>query len=189
MASINAGKITKGMVMLWKNEPYLVIDFQRVNPGKGSAFTRTKLKNSVTGNVYDATFKTDEKIEEIELEKKNATFLYGDKNSYNFLDSASYEQSAIDKNIVGEQGQYLKENLDVQILFYQDRAISVILPKKIEYKVIEAPEGIKGDSVNAPRKFVTLENNLKISAPLFVKEGDVIRVNTESGEYVERVEQ
>lgn len=187
MPTITTSDFKKGVALLWKNEPYIIANFQKVNPGKGTAFTRTKIKNCKTGKVLEITFKSGEQIETADLMRKKAQFLYEDPNSYNFMEQDTYEQVNINKEIVGEQGKYLKEDLEVYILYYNGNPISIDLPPKINYKVTEAPEAVKGDTSTTATKYITLENGLKITAPLFIKEGDNIKVNTETGEYVERV--
>ncbi|MFC1612965.1 elongation factor P [Patescibacteria group bacterium] len=184
--TITTSDFKKGVALIWKNEPYVIIDFQKVNPGKGSAFTRTKIKNCQTGKVIDITFKASEQVEQADLTRKKAQYLYEEPNSYNFMEQDNYEQVSIDKETLGEDGKYLKEDLEVYILYYNNNPISIDLPAKISYKVIEAPQAVKGDTSSTATKFITLENGLSISAPIFIKENDLVRVNTDTGEYIER---
>lgn len=180
--------IKKYSIVKWKGELYIITDFQHINPGKGSAFTKFKLKNVKTGKVLEETLKANEAgLESADTEHRNLQYLYQDGNTYYFMDSESYEQFGLDEEVIGEQAKYLKDGLKIIALFYEGNPITIKLPSKIEYKVIEAPEGVKGDSASGNvTKRITLENGLNIPAPLFIKEGDIIKVNTETGEYVER---
>lgn len=187
MPTITTSDFKKGVAVLWKNEPFVITDFQKVNPGKGTAFTRTKIKNCKTCKVLEITFKSGEQVETADLQKKKAQYLYEEPENYNFMEQDSYEQVSIPKDLIEEQGKFLKEDLEVYILYYNNNPISIDLPPKATYKVTEAPDAVKGDTSTTATKYITLENGLKIQAPLFVKEGDIVRVNTETGEYVERV--
>ncbi|MFH0854438.1 MAG: elongation factor P [bacterium] len=187
MPTITTSDFKKGVALLWKGEPYVIADFQKVNPGKGTAFTRTKIKNCQTGKLLEITFKSGEQVETADLQRKKAQYLYEEPENYNFMEQDTYEQASISKDVIGEQGKFLKEGLEIYILYYNNNPISIDLPPKADYKVIEAPDAVKGDTSTTATKYITLENGLKIQAPLFIKEGNIVRVNTESGEYVERV--
>lgn len=187
MPSITTSDFKKGVALLWKNEPYVIVDFQKVNPGKGTAFTRTKIKNCQTGKVLEITFKSGEQVEQADLLRRKTQYLYEEPDAYNFMEQDTYEQVSISKDILGEQGKFLKEDLEVYILYYNGTPISIDLPPKVDYKVTEAPEAVKGDTSTTATKFITLENGMEVQAPLFVKEGDVVKINTGTGEYVERV--
>lgn len=181
-----ASDIQKGLVILFKNEPHLVTDFQHVNPGKGGAFIRTKLKSLKTGKVLENTFKVEENIDFVDLERKKVQFLYQTDREYTFMDMNTFEQFTISEEILGQYAPYLKEGLEVNLLVSEGTPITVDFPKKVVYKVIEAPPAVKGDTATNVTKEITLENGLKIKAPLFIKENDLVIVNTETGEYVER---
>jgi elongation factor P len=181
-----ASDIQKGLAIIFKNEPYLVIDFQHVNPGKGSAFVRTRLKSLKTGKVLENTFKADETIEFVELERKKVQYLYGTENEYTFMDMNTYEQFSVKAEVIGQYAPYLKEGLEVALLLSNGLPVTVDFPKKVVLKVIEAPPAVRGDTATNVTKEITLENGLKVKAPLFIKEGDMVVVNTERGEYVER---
>lgn len=186
MPTITTSDFKKGAALLWKNEPFVITDFQKVNPGKGTAFTRTKIKNCQTGKVLEITFKSGEQVETADLQRKKAQYLYEEPDNYNFMEQDSYEQVSIPKDVIGEQGKFLKEDLEVYVLYYNSNPISIDLPPKATYKVTEAPDAVRGDTSTTATKYITLENGLQIQAPLFIKEGDAVRVNTETGEYVER---
>lgn len=180
--------ISKGLAVKHKGEICLVTEFQHVNPGKGAAFVRTRLKNVKTGKVVEETFKSGEQIEAVDLEKRRMQYLYNDPAGFYFMDPTSYEQVSIARDDVGEAAPYLKEGQEAIILLHDDRPITLELPKKMKFKVVGAPPGVKGDTASGRvMKEVELEGGLKVQTPLFVSEGDEIVVNTETGEYVERV--
>lgn len=185
MASVN--EITKGIVIKQNGELLLVTDFQHVNPGKGSAFVRTKLRNLKSGKSFDITFKSNEDVEIVEVERRQMQFLYQNDGMYAFMDNTNYEQTEINEDILGDKKIFLKEGVEVYLAIYEGTPIAVELPRKIAYKVVEAPPGVRGDTAGGNvTKEVVLENGLRLQAPLFIKEGDAIVVNTDTGEYVER---
>ncbi len=177
----------KGLKIEYKGEPYIIVDFQHVKPGKGVAFVKTRLKNLITGNVIDEVFRSGDKVGKPDLEEKHAQYLYKDGTSYYFMDTETYDQFFIEENILGDTRFYLKENIEVDILFYKERPISVELPNFVELKVTETDPGIKGDTVSGGSKPAITETGLKVQVPLFINEGDIIKVDTRSGEYIERV--
>jgi len=179
--------IKKGIIIKFKDSLWLVTEFQFVNPGKGSAFFRTKLKNIKDGKVVENTFKSGESIEIGDLTRKNMQFLYADGDGFNFMDPQSYDQILLNKDIVGDRAPYLKEDLEVMVLFHESSPVTLEIPIKITYEVTDAPPAVKGDTASGNlTKEVTLENGLKIQAPIFIKQGDKLVINTEKGEYVER---
>jgi elongation factor P len=183
----DTSSIRKDVFMMWNDAPHIVVDFQHVNPGKGSAFVRTRLKNVQTGKVLEHTFKVGEAIELADMERVTMQYLYKDADNYYFMDNASYEQHSIGTDILGERGAYLKEGQEVLVLMHQGMTMSVDLPKKLTLKVVEAAPSVKGDTAaGRVTKEVVLETGMKVAAPLFIKEGDMVVVNTETGEYVER---
>lgn len=184
---ISSSQIKNGTAIIFKNDPWVVIEFQHVNPGKGSAFVRTRIKNLKSNKVVENTFKANEKLEEAQLNYRKMQFLYCDDTNCNFMDNNTYDQFEISRDLVEDKIKYLQEGANVYIVFVEGKPVNINLPKKMEYKVTEAPPGVKGDSASSPTKTITLENGLKIFAPLFIKEGEIVRVNTETGEYVERV--
>lgn len=179
--------IKKGVVILFKNEPHLVVEFEHIMPGKGAAFIRTKLKNLKSGKVLENTFKVGEKIDLVDLEKRKVQFLYSADEKYTFMDNTTYEQFEVGRDVMAGFEPYLKEGLEITLLFSDGAPVTVEFPKKVAYKVIESLPGVRGDTASGRvTKEVTLENGLKIRVPLFIKEGETIIVNTETGEYVER---
>jgi elongation factor P len=184
MPSVN--EISKETVLMFKGEPHVVIEFQHVNPGKGSAFVRTRLKNARTGKVFENTYKSAETVEFVDLERRNLQYTYNDGTNWYFMDQATFEEVFIPKELLGDKVNYMKEGLEITGWFYQGECLNVVLPKKIVLKVTEAFPAVKGDSSGNISKEVTLETGYKVGAPIFIKTGDLVSINTETGEYVER---
>jgi elongation factor P len=179
--------IKNGLYMMFKDAVHIVSEFQHVNPGKGSAFVRVKLKNIQTGKTLENTFKSGEAIEVVNLDRSNMQYLYQDSSGYNFMDNSTYEQVAIPTEAIGDMGEYLTEGLEVIVLSTNGSILSVELPKKLTFEVVEAEPAVKGDTASGNvKKEVTLETGKKLAVPLFINQGDKVVVNTESGEYVER---
>lgn len=176
-----------GSLVVFNNEPYQVIFSQHARTAQRRAFVRTKLKNLISRQILEKTFNASDKIEEADVEKVKVNFLYAEKDELFFMDNQTYEQFSFKKSLLGSQEKFLKEGLAVDILIFNKKPINIDLPKKIDLKVIEAPPGIKGDSATSPTKTVVLETGAKINVPIFIKAGDVIKINTETGVYVERV--
>lgn len=177
----------KGLAIRYNGETYVLIGYQFVNPGKGSAFTRAKIKNVKSGKVVEVTFKSGENIEEANMEYKKCQYMYTDGTDYFFMDNVNYEQFPMSGEMIGEQGQYMMDGGEVTIVFVDNLPVSIQLPPKMDFVVKEAPPGERGDTATGATKQVVIETGAKVNAPLFIKEGDKIRVNTETGEYVERV--
>jgi elongation factor P len=184
---IKASQISKGMFLLMKGEPHVVSEREFVNPGKGPAFVRVKLKNVKTGLVIKETIKSQDSVEDVFVESKEAQFLYTDSDSYHFMDNQTYEQYAIFIAGLEDRKNYLKEGESYQLVFYEDRPIDIKLPYKMVLTVTRAENAVKGDTVSNITKNVTVETGLEVKVPIFIKEGDRLLVNTETGEYVERV--
>ncbi len=185
-----ANEISRGLILNYKNEPHLVVDFQHVNPGKGSAFVRTRLKALKTGKVVENTFKSDEGVEFVEMERTKVQYLYGTATEHAFMDTKNYEQFSIGHEVLGEYAKYLKEGLEVTLLVDEDGIpITVDFPKKVTLKVTEAFEASRGDTSGNVTKEVTLENGLTARVPMFIKQGDMLVLNTDTGDYVERASQ
>lgn len=179
--------IRKGAVIRHQNDLYVVVDFQHINPGKGAAFVRTRMKHLGTGKVIEITYKTSETLEIVQVNFQTMQYLYKNGDNYAFMNMSTYEQIEMDGDLVGDEGKYLKEGVDCVIGLYEERPVSIQIPKKIKYKVVEAPPAVKGDSAAGNvTKEVTLDNGLKIQAPIFIKEGEEILVNTETGDYSAR---
>ena len=168
-------------------DPYKMIFFQHVKPGKGGAFVRTKLKNLRTGRVIERTFRSGERLDEADVQDRRMSYLYQDGDGLVFMDSESFDQMSIPLERVGETRNYLKENLEVDVLLYKGNAINIELPAFIEAVITKTEPGIKGDTASGSTKPATIETGAVEQVPLFVKEGEKIRVDTRTGEYVERV--
>lgn len=167
--------------------PYSIVFFQHVKPGKGNAFTRTKLRNLVTGSQLERTFKSGEKFKPADLEQKEMQFLYKEGTKFNFMDTSNYEQTYLDEDHMGDEKNWLKENINVSILYFKGKAISVELPVFVELKVTQTEPGFKGDTATGTLKAATMETGATVQVPLFINEGEVLKIDTRSGEYVERV--
>lgn len=177
----------KGLQILVDGEPYAVVDFQHVKPGKGNQFTRTKLRNLLTGSNLERTFKSGEKFGIPDIAYKDMNFLYKDETGFNFMDQTSYEQLSLDKDLIADAANYLIENLPVKICFYNERAVGVDLPKSVSLKVQQTDPGFKGNTVTNTYKAAKLETGYVVQVPLHINEGDTLKINTVDGTYVERV--
>jgi elongation factor P len=185
---VSASEFRKGLKLLYKNEPYVVIDAQHVKPGKGGAFMRTKMKNLKTGLVHEETFRSEEKFQEPDLEYRQVAYLYEQDGLYNFMDQENYEQVAFNKNQLDEVIDFLKEQEIYTVLYFSGDPIEVTPPLFMELKVTETIPGIRGDTAQGgATKPATLETGLVLNVPLFVVEGDVIKVDTRDKRYIERV--
>jgi elongation factor P len=186
LSSLNDIKV--GIIIVHNDEPWQVSDTTFTKKSRGAPTMTTKMKNLVTGKTLEVTFKPVDKIEEATITRKKAQFLYADNDSANMMDNESYEQVALPLEVVGDKVTYLKEGENIDILYFNDNPITISIPVKVELKVTSAPPGVKGDSAQGRvQKSIELENGVSIQAPLFIKEGDSIRINTDTGEYVERV--
>ena len=178
----------KGLKILMEGQPYNIIDFQHVKPGKGNQFTRTKLKNILTGTNLEKTFKSGEKFGVPDVMARNCQFLYADDNGFHFMDTSSYDQYNLQSEDVGDKKNYLIENLEVVVMFFNERAISVEVPKSVGLKVQQTDPGLKGNTVTGGTKPATLETGLIIHVPLHINEGDLLKIDTRTGGYVERIQ-
>ena len=184
---ISAGEFRKGITVEIDGQVWSIVDFQHVKPGKGAAFVRTKIKNVVTGAVLEKTFNPTEKFPKAHIEKKDMQYLYSDGQLYYFMDTETYEQLPLNHDMVESALPFIKENMDVQIKFFKGEAFSVDPPNFVELEVVETDPGFKGDTATGATKPATLETGCTIMVPLFVEQGDVLRVDTRTGEYMERV--
>lgn len=186
MASPN--DIRKGSVLNYENDLWVIVSFQRVSPGKGSSFVRTRMKSLSNGKVVENNFKAAESVTFEQVGFKKMSYIFSDEHTLTFMDGQSYEQVAIGRDVVGEDAQYLKEGLDVTIIMHGEKAIAMELPLKITYEIKQTDGAVKGDTVSGNvLKDATMDNGLMVRVPIFCKEGDNIMVSTESGAYVERV--
>lgn len=184
---ITAGDLRKGVTFELDGKIYVVVDFMHVKPGKGAAFVRTKLKNIVTGQVIDKTFNPVEKFEKAHIERKEMMYLYNDSGIYYFMDNETYEQVPLNKDQVEDALNFITENMNCTIQFYKGVAFSVEPPMFVELNIVECEPGIQGDTSKASYKPATLETGYVIQVPLFVNNGDRIRIDTRTGTYMTRV--
>jgi elongation factor P len=176
----------RGLKIEIDGEPFIIIEFQHVKPGKGSAFVRTKLKSLITGNVNERTFKSGDKVDTPDLEEKQMQYLYCEVDRYCFMDNSSFEQLFIDKENLAGQEAFLQENVQVTVLLHNGKPLTVDLPNFVELTIANTEPGFKGDTAAGSTKPATLETGATIQVPLFLKAGDKIRIDTRTGLYVER---
>jgi elongation factor P len=179
--------IRKNLKIEIDGNPYVVVDFQFVKPGKGNAFTRTRLKNMITGAVLDRTYKTGEKLIPALLEEHDMQYLYKEGDRYHFMNNETYEQVELDEDHLGEAKNWLVENLSVKILYFKEQPIGVTPPNFVEMEIIESEPGVKGDTATGATKPGKLITGAVIMVPLFVNQGDWIQIDTRTGEYLRRV--
>ena len=184
---VSAGDFRKGVTIEIDGQVWVIVDFQHVKPGKGAAFVRTKIKNVVTGNVLERTFNPTEKFPKAMVERKEMQYLYSDGDLYYFMDLETYDQLPLGHALVEDAMQYVKENSNVTVKFFKGEAFSVEAPNFVELEVTETEPGFKGDTATAGNKPAILETGAKVMVPLFVNQGDVIHVDTRTGDYMERV--
>lgn len=183
---VSTTEFRKGLRIVFDGQPYAIVDFQHVKPGKGGAFVRTKLKHMRQGKVIDNTFRAGEKVDLVDFEDKHMQFLYRD-DRYNFMDMESYEQVSLSADEVGEAREYLKENTEVDVLYIDGSPTAVALPNFIELAIARTDPGLRGDTAQGGTKPATLETGATVQVPLFLNEGDVVKVDTRTGEYLGRV--
>ncbi|MBN2200433.1 elongation factor P [bacterium] len=184
---VSTSEFRNGLVMLLDGDLYTIVEFQHVKPGKGGAFVRTRIKNVKTGRVLDKTFRSGDKVEDVRLETKVFQFLYKSDQDYTFMDSKTYDQVTLTEDVVGDGHIYIKENLEVEIVYHGDTPIGVNIPNFVDLKIVKTDPGLKGDTVSGATKPATVESGAVIQVPLFLSEGTVIKVDTRTGIYVERV--
>jgi len=183
---LSISEIKLGRVLEINKEPYVVIRTDHHKMGRGGAVLKVKLRNLINSNVLERTYQGSEKAEEAQTQTQKANFLYKDASDAYFMNNESYEQFTLPLEEIGEKASFLKDGTDVNVLYFNDQPVTIDLPIKMDFKVISAPPGVKGNSVSNATKQVELETGAKVNAPLFINEGDMIRVNTDTGEYVER---
>jgi len=179
--------IRKGLKIMMDGAPYTVVEFQFVKPGKGAAFTRTKVKNLLTGAVLERNFRSGEKFEPANVETKTMQYLYKDADSFVFMDTTSYDQVQIPDTTIGDSADFMPENINVEVLFFQDRAVGVTLPNFIEQAITETEPGFRGDTSTGATKPAKISTGATVNVPLFIGVGDVVKIDTRTGEYLERV--
>lgn len=179
--------ITKGLKVEIDGVPYLVTDFQFVKPGKGQAFNRTRLKNLMNGNTLERTFKINESLEEADVNTAKMQYLYKDGEGFHFMNLETFDQIALQKAVVGDADQWLIEQMEIDVLFFNDRAINIDLPYFVELEITYCEPGMKGNTATGTNKQATMSTGATVGVPLFIEQGEWIRIDTRTGQYVERV--
>lgn len=187
MATISTSGFRNGLKIELNGEPFLMVEFQHVKPGKGGAFVRTKIKSLKTGLVLERTFRSGEKIGLPDLEEKEMQYLYKDAGLYYFMDKTSFEQLAIGEEVIGGNKNFLGENLTISVLFHNGHPIGINLPIFVNLRVKESEPGIKGDTASGATKLAKLETGYTVQVPLFIDVSDVLKIDTRNGGYIERV--
>lgn len=184
---ISTNDFHTGLTIELDGDIYMVIDFQHVKPGKGAAFVRSKLKNLRSGSTTERTFRAGEKVPRALVERKEMEYLYASGEEYIFMDTESYEQISLSRETLGDNLKYLKENMQLNILLFKGEILGLELPNSVELKVVETEPGFKGDTAAGGSKPAKLETGLVVQVPFFINEGDVLRIDTRTGAYLERV--
>jgi elongation factor P len=184
---ISTNNFRTGLTIEIDGEIFTVIEFQHVKQGRGSAFVRTKLKNIQTGNVFEKTFRAGEKVARAHLDRKKMQYLYQTGELYYFMDTETYEQVPVSEELVGDNKKFLKENMEVSVLFHNNTPIGIELPNFVELKVTQTEPGFKGDTATGGTKPAVVETGAKLQVPLFIELGDTIKIDTRTGEYISRV--
>ncbi|MDD2274393.1 MAG: elongation factor P [Candidatus Pacebacteria bacterium] len=185
---LSYAELNKGVIITINDQPYEIVEAQSTFKGRGHSYLQMKLKNLINGTVIAKTAQPRDSFEEAEIEKQEATFIYNNKGKYVFSEKEnSSKRFELDESLIGDVGKFLKSGEVVTTIVFRDKIINIVVPIKVSLKVVEVPPGIKGDRAQSGNKSVTIETGVKINAPLFINEGDIIEINTESGEYVRRV--
>lgn len=184
--ALSINEIKSGVTILVEGEVHMVIDAQHVKPGKGAAFVRAKMRDLKTGNIQEKTFRGDEKIEEAYVEERKLQYSYASGNMYHFMDQENFEEVAISDDYIGDKKKFLKDNLEVSGYFYKNDTLNINLPNFIEVAITHTEPGIKGDTAKSGTKPAQIETGATVQVPLFIDVGDRIKVDTRTGEYVER---
>ncbi|PTL78535.1 elongation factor P [Vitiosangium sp. GDMCC 1.1324] len=184
---IDTSEFRNGLKIEIDGTPYVIEYFQHVKPGKGSSFTRTKIRSLLDGRVLEPTLKSGDKVGVPDIEEKDMEFLYAQGDEYHFMDKRNYEQTFLTEKVLGEAKNFLKENVTVAIMFYNGKAIGVTLPNSVDLKVTKCDPGVRGDTVSGALKPATMETGYSVNVPLFINEGDILKIDTRDGKYLTRV--
>ena len=186
---VSTTEFRNGLKIEIDGEPYVIVEFQHVKPGKGGAFVRTKMKSLKSGNVIDRTFRSGEKVDVPELEEKTMQYLYAADKDRVLMDTSSYEQISMSEKQLGDSVNYLKENMEIKVLYFKGQPINIDIPMFVELKIARTDPGVRGDTASGGSKPATLETGAVIKVPFYLNEGDVVKVDTRSGIFIERVKQ
>lgn len=184
---IDTSAFRNGLKIEIDDHPYEIVEFQHVKPGKGAAFVRTKYRSLITGNVLEKNFRSGDKFVRPDVEEKTMQFLYKEGTDYHFMDQRTYDQTFLPEDALGDAKNYMKENVEAQILFFRGRAIAVTVPNAMDLKIVKCDPGVRGDTVSGALKPAELETGFVVQVPLFINEGDTIKVDTRTGQYLTRV--
>ena len=184
--NVNINDIKNGMTLILEGKLVTIVDFQHVKPGKGPAFVRIKYRDLRTGSTIEDTFNTNLKLEKAHVEKMQMQFLYKENDNYVFMNTNDYSQMEVSSSIIGDDAKFLKEGLVIEIQMYEGEILGIVLPEKIEYKVTETTDAVKGNTTNNAMKDATIESGYTIKVPMFISEGETIIVSTKDGKYVSR---
>jgi elongation factor P len=184
---IDTSDFRKGLKIEVDGEPFEIVEFQHVKPGKGSAFVRTSIRSLLTGRLLQPTFKSGDKVGKPDIEEREMQYLYQEGDDYYFMDTRNYEQTFVNGAALGDAKNFLKENINAAIMFYNGKAIGVTLPNSVDLKVTQCDPGVRGDTVSGALKPAKLETGYTVNVPLFVNEGDVLKIDTRDGKYLTRV--
>lgn len=184
---ISTADFRNGLTIEVDGQPYQILEFQHVKPGKGGAFVRTRLKNVKTGQVLEKTFRAGERMNLARVERRSMQFLYRSDRGFQLMDMENFDELEILEEVMGEAAEYIKEGMDLQLVQYEGEVIGVELPVTVDLAVAQTSPGVRGDTASGGSKPATLETGAVIQVPLFIQEGDVVKVDTRTGEYVERV--
>lgn len=185
-SSYETSDFRKGLKIIYDAQPWVVVDFQHVKPGKGNAFTRTRLRNLLTGSSQDVTFKSGERVNVPDIEDKTMSFLYKEGDSYHFMDQRNFDQVELSETALGDAVKFLLPEMQANVMFYNGRAITVDIPQHVVLKVTYCEPGVRGDTATNVTKPATLETGAIVAVPIFINEGDSVKVDTRTGEYLER---
>ena len=184
---VSAGDLKNGLTVEIEGNIYQILEFQHVKPGKGAAFVRTKMKNIINGGVVEKTFRPTEKFEQAHIDRKEMQYLYSDSDLFYFMDVESYDQIAVNADTVGDSLKFVKENENVKVISYQGNVFSIEPPITVELDIIETEPGFKGDTAQGATKPAIVETGAQVMVPLFVEQGDKLKIDTRTGEYLSRV--
>jgi elongation factor P len=184
---MDTSDIRKGLKFMYEGQPYIVVDFQFVKPGKGQAFTRTRMKNMLTGNILEKNLRSGEKMEAADVEERTMQYIYPEGDMFVFMNQASGDQVSVTREAVGESAQFLKDGIECQVVIYQGNPVSVALPAHVILQVVETEPGARGDTATNVTKPAKVTTGAIVPVPLFIDEGEWIKVDTREGKYLERV--
>jgi elongation factor P len=189
MAAMDVSELRKNAKIDIDGQPYVVVDFQFVKPGKGQGLYKCKIKNMITGSVLDRTWRSGERFEPANVESKQMQFLYVNGGAYTFMDNESFEQVELQAEIIGDDKSFLLDQLNVDVLFYNERAVGISLPSHVIMEIVESEPGVKGDTATNVTKTAKVQTGYEVQVPIFIKVGEKVKIDTRTGAYVERVNQ